>query len=1147
MNRRDRVIPEDVLRAQIEASNPSLSAFVAANAGSGKTYVLAQRVIRLMLNDTPPNKILCLTFTKAAAANMANQVFDRLAKWVALEDVELDAALAKLEGTVPSPARRARARRLFAEALDAPGGLKVQTIHAFCTRLLQQFPFEAKVAARFVVLDERAENELIARLRLEVLLKAAGDPDGLLGGALAIAIAASADRTFGAVIDEMIGKRDEVTAWLATAGGVDGASAQLSALLGLTASDTLAKVEAEMTQSPLLPPASWPAIAAVLASGQAFDCAQSERLIKAAAGEGEDRSRSYAALFLTSACAPRQQLVSKPIAANHPELVARLYQERDRILELSRKRCALRTRERSGAILSIAAAVIARYRDEKAARGLLDYADLIDKTLALLTDVEAAWVHFKLDLGIDHVLIDEAQDTSPKQWEIIKRLVAEFTAGEGARGETARSIFAVGDEKQSIFSFQDAAPYEFTASREHFERVHREAGLKFLRREFKHSFRSGANLLSAIDVVFGDPQIAASVTTDPSGMPPHHALPEALPGLVEIWPVIAAKKRDEGEAWDAPFDEVTERSPQVTLAQQIATRAGSFIAAGRRPGDLLILVRQRGALFEAILRALKNAAIAVAGADRLVLTEHIAVMDLLALADALLLPSDDLALATVLKSPLFGFDDALLFRLAWRRKRTLRGTLKELAGEDLFFAQAAAKLSRLDELARHETPFGFYAQLLGREQGRKHMLARLGAEAADPLDEFLNLALDYERRAPPSLQGFIDHIRASATEVKRDMDIARDEVRVMTVHGAKGLEAPIVFLADTTTRPTGPRDPRLIALTPAGSPSGAPGALVWATGKNDDIAPMAQAREKARQAAQDEYRRLLYVAMTRAAEVLIICAAQGLNGKPADCWYDLVFNALSPQATKEPGHEAQGEVWRWRRDAGGPQPPSPPRPRPAAAIKLPDWLTRDAPSLAPGMLRPSSAHHAETIRAAGSRLANGQEQALERGRILHRLAQALPELAMERRAEAARHYVDAHAPVLDDEERSKLTTEILGLLSDPSFATLFGPQTRAEVPLVGRFARNGRPDLVVSGQVDLIATTPGGLLVVDLKTDRPAPKELAKVPPGYVTQLALYTAVLARICPGQNLRAGLLFTETPALMEIPGPVLEQAFATVLVA
>ena len=1139
-----RQIPEDVLRVQREASDPCASAWVAANAGSGKTHVLAQRVVRLLLRRVEPAKILCLTFTKAAAANMANQVFATLAQWVALDDEKLDGAIAEIEGRRPLPPSRARARRLFAEALETPGGLKVQTIHAFCTRLLHQFPFEADVAARFSVLEEFAQRDLLERLRLEVLLKAAGAPESPLGRALAAAITAGADKAFGAAVEDLIEKRDALIAWIERAGGVEPAIAELSAALGVAPAETLETIELKMTQSPHLPVAEWHAIATLLAAGSKRECDQAARLRAAAGMPAAARAPTYLSVFLTAKGEPRNRIVTGAFAAKHGELAGRLDAEQARLEPLVLQRRAVLARDRTAAALTVAEAVIRRYRREKENRGLLDYDDLIAKSLNLLANVEAAWVHYKLDLGIDHVLIDEAQDTSPPQWEIIRRLVSEFTAGEGVRQPQTRSIFAVGDEKQSIFSFQGAAPEKFADMARHFAARHRDAELAFRHCKFQFSFRSGTNVLGAVDTVFAAPEIFPSITSDADGVPPHIALPGKAPGLVEIWPPIAAAPPPEIEAWDAPFDEPSQSNPQAKLAERIAATIRILLDQGRSPGDVLVLVRQRGALFEAIIRALKNAAVAVAGADRLVLTEHIAVMDLLVLADALLHESDDLALATVLKSPLFGLDEDQLFTLAWGRGGTLRAALREAKNPPC--AAAAAKLERLADVARREPPFDFYARLLGGEGGRRQILARLGAEAADALDEFLNLALAYEGTEAPSLQGFVAFMRAAATEVKRDMDIVRDEVRVMTVHGAKGLEAPIVILADTTTRPTGPRDPRILMLPPPGAPAGAADCLVWAGAKDHDVPAMAAARGRARTEAENEYRRLLYVAMTRAAEHLIVCGAHGANGKPAGCWFDLVHDALAPNATDEPAIDGDGTVLRWRKIAGG-MPTRPPPHREPEPIEIPVWLSRtmeEAP-IRPPALSPSRALKPADSSPRGS--TDPDSQALLRGRLAHRLMQSLPDVALERRAEVARRHLDRVATQWAEAERDRLIAEVLAILGDPRFAVLFGPGTRAEVPIRGRIARVARAPLLVSGQVDRLAVTEGSILIADYKTDRPAPRRPEDALPAYVAQLALYRAVLEKIYPGREVRAALLWTDSLDLAEVSASALDAALAAALKA
>jgi ATP-dependent helicase/nuclease subunit A len=1126
-----REIPPAVTALQIEASDPHHSAFVAANAGSGKTHVLAQRVIRLLLSGVDPARILCITFTKAAAANMANRVFDELRKWTRLDDADLDKAMQAAGVALPSAALRRRARQLFALALETPGGLKVQTIHAFCTQLLHLFPFEANVAARFEVLDEPTEAQLLEQLSLGVMMQAAAEPDSSLGQALAAAVLAAADVTFRELVRETIRKRDALVPWVETAGGVPQAMRELSQALGIQPDETMREIDAMFFNDSVISASEWPTIAAALNQGSTTDKDQGARFAALDKLSGTDRLEVYFDIFCTAKQEKkRARLATRTIQVNEPELCARLYREQDRVWALIQHRRTIETRDRSVALFTIAHAVIERFRAEKNRRGLLDYQDLIDKTLELLNNVSAAWVHYKLDRGIHHLLIDEAQDTSPKQWAIVKALTGEFFTGLGAH-DRPRTVFAVGDEKQSIFSFQGAVPTEFANNRDHFARAHRDAEMKFVFTEFKHSFRSGPNVLEAVDAVF-KPEAARAGLTAGGDAPVHEALPSALPGLVEIWELEKSDEVEAKKGWAAPLDKQTITSGTVRLARRIAASVAVWRAQGRLARDVLILVRRRGALFEAIIRALKNRGIPVAGADRLMLTEHIAVMDLLTLADALLLPEDDLALATVLKSPLFSLDDNDLFGLAWKRKGSLLAALRAQRPD------VAQELERIGHAARGETPFTFYAGLLGARGLRRKILIRLGHEAADALDEFLNLALDYERRETPSLQGFVAWLRNAQAEVKRDMELARDEVRVMTVHGAKGLEAPIVMLADTTTPAEGWHPPRLLPLPVEDA---TPGPIVWATSKIKDTGPMAAAREAVLDGARDEYRRLLYVAMTRAIDHLVVCGIDTVRKAPAGCWYELARGALEPLCVKEKADYGDAEVLRYRktpdRAASGEQGELDLIP----TVALPSWLTRIADTTIerPTTIKPSGFVD-DPVAAEPVARNQARERAIARGLAIHRLMQSLPDVPADRRADAAAPFL-ARQKKFDESESRSIVQQVQAVLADPRFAALFGPNSSAEVSITGRL--NGRP---VAGQVDRLVVTADEVLIADYKSNRPPPKNLGEALEkygSYVKQLALYRDVLTRLYPGRPVRAALLWTETPELMEIPAKALDEALGT----
>jgi ATP-dependent helicase/nuclease subunit A len=555
-----------------------------------------------------------------------------------------------------------------------------------------------------------------------------------------------------------------------------------------------------------------------------------------------------------------------------------------------------------------------------------------------------------------------------------------------------------------------------------------------------------------------------------------------------------------------------------------------------RPGDILILVRQRGPLFEAIIRALKDAAIPVAGADRLILTEHIAVMDLLVLADAILLEQDDLALATVLKSPLFGLSEDELFALAWNRPHSLRAALREQHPD------IARTLDALATEARSATPFGFYANLLGAGGGRRRFVGRLGTEANDALDEFLNLALDYESRETPSLQGFVAWMRTASADIKRDMEIARDEVRVMTVHGAKGLEAPIVILADTTTPPTGPPQyqPRLLAL----QGSGAPACFAWMPNRNDEIEPITRARVNAATAVENEYRRLLYVAMTRAADRLVVCGALGKQAMPPGCWYQLVQDGLtaSELLVEETADHGDGRVLRFRTTPRQSTARAPSEISQMTLALEPAWLNASLPTepAIDAVLAPSSAMPPRDPQSRDSAGAAARNAAFLRGVLVHRLLQSLPDVPPERRASVAQQFLLRAGRDLIA-EHDALVAEIIRLLDDARFKPLFAPGSRAEVPIVGRLTVAGRSQ-IVSGQIDRLVVTPDAVLIGDYKTDRPAPQRSADVPLGYLRQLALYRALLTRIYPGRSVRAALIWTDVPNLMELSEDALEREIA-----
>jgi ATP-dependent helicase/nuclease subunit A len=1140
-----RKIPPATLASQARASDPDASAWVSANAGSGKTHVLAQRVIRLLLAGTPPGRILCLTFTKAAAANMAERVFKILSAWTALDDAALDAAIERTGAPRPrAPHERAFARKLFARAVETPGGLKIQTLHAFCERVLHAAPFEANVAAGFSVIEDVAQADLIARARQESLAHARRDP--VLAAALE-RVAEDAGLVFDKLLDEALHKRAECRAAAAP-----GAEERLALALGLTPGQTPETVSRDMLEGGIAP-ARWPDFAAFLAGGTKTDAKKGALFSSAHADHRARRPdaalATYMAIFFIKDGEgdPAKTLLNNGLANARPDLLQDLLDEQARLGRLRDQQAAAAAFARTRALTLIVNAILDRYEALKAERQWLDFDDLVARAKDLLSRSSARWVLQKLDAGIEHVLVDEAQDTSNAQWDILDRVAGDFFAGAGQTGRP-RSFFAVGDEKQSIFSFQGAAPALFAQKQAEFQRRARAAEKRFEPVQLTLSFRSAPGVLAAVDKVFSLPDHFRGLSAQADQVNTvHEALKRDAPSRVEIWDVIAPGVAPEKRDWKLPLDFQDETDPPVAAARRIAQTIAHWLEPGSgetveadgtrravRPGDIMILVRRRDAFFEAMIRALKEKGVPVAGADRLKLTEHIAVMDLVAIGRAALLPQDDLTLATVLKTPLFGLDDDDLIALAPERTGSLHEALR--ASGDAKVQAACAQLDRLSSAARAQNPFAFYARLLGPLGGRRAFLARLGPEAGDALDEFLNLALAHQRARAPSLTAFLAEIQALDVEVKRDMDGSDAYVRVMTAHAAKGLEGKIVFLPDVCAAPGGQHDGKLFPV------AADPALLAWSPKKGDDCAAIAQARAARRTAAEEEYRRLLYVAMTRAEERLVIAGHRGQNAVAAGSWRGMIETALAEDCAEASAlWNGEESIRLFGASPPEPAPAAPQVPAPAKPpLAAPAWLFAPAPAEASARppLRPSSALDGAEDFVVAASLSPQRAQALEDGRLLHRLLQFLPDLPASQRAAAASR--DLAAQALAPERAEKLAAKALLVLDDARLAPLFGPESVAEARIAARLEKPGGGFVDIAGAIDRLAETPDAIWLADYKTG-------AVEAAAHVAQLALYRAAVGLLYPGRRVRCFLIFTSGPQVEEIPDAKLDAALAAALTA
>jgi ATP-dependent helicase/nuclease subunit A len=1137
---------------QRQAADPTTSVWVAASAGTGKTKVLTDRVLSLLLAGTAPERLLCLTFTKAAAAEMANRIAKRLGEWATDDDQSLAADLGRLTGQPATAAKMTRARRLFAQILDTPGGMKIETIHAFCQSLLRRFPLEAELAPHFQVMDDRDAGEMLAQAREEVLAAARREAGSDLAHALSVITAAVHETIFPELMAELAGERGRLRRLIDRHGGRNGLTAALSRQLDLDPFETTDDLLGKAVIDTAFDAKGCRAAMAALMGGKAGDQERAAAMdVWLAAGKDEriDRFPLWRNTFLTGKGEIRARLCTKDVEARFPGTLAILEQEAERLFGLQDRLRGATTLAATTALLTLAEALLASYDRQKASRAMLDYDDLI---LAAVTLLErpgmASWVLYKLDGGIDHVLIDEAQDTNPDQWRVVKALTGEFFAGDARREAGSRTVFAVGDAKQSIYSFQRADPREFDSMRERYAGLVPAAKGRWAEVALSVSFRSAPAVLAAVDLVINSAGGGDGVLV-PGQSAEHLAFRQGAGGLVEIWPAIRPAARDEPEAWKPPVERVKGDSPRARLAQLVARRITAMVREGDclesrgrpiRPGDILVLVRRRNAFVEELVRELKTQGIAVAGADRMVMTEQLAVMDLMALGNAMLLPEDDLTLATVLKGPLIGLTEEDLFSLAYGRSGRLWDTLRGRSGEEPY-QTAWERLSAWHGMADQMPPHDFFARVLG-EGGKIRLLARLGLEAEDPLDEFINLTLAYERGHPPSMQGFLRWMEQGGVEIKRDLEQGSlDAVRIMTVHGAKGLQAPIVFLPDTLQVPT--RPPRLLWLNEDEDEL-----LVWPPKADDQDERCRAARDIANRRRDQEYRRLLYVAMTRAEDRLYVCGWETRKAAAPHCWYNLITEALRPTHDPEPDVFLSSQ--RGLDETKVLRLTSPQNASVVAAVgeaaapimgALPSWLQQAAP-LEPSPPRPlAPSRPDEDEPEVRSPFGNDGGTRFLRGRLIHRLLQSLPDIVPAKRNEAAARFLGRAGWGLSFAEQAAIAGEVGAILADPQFAPIFGSGSRAEVPVVGQLG-----DRILSGQVDRLLVTKDEVLIVDYKTNRPPPRHAADVSPVYLRQMAAYRAALACIYPGRIVRCALLWTDEPRLMPLDNRLLDDALAGLLV-
>ena len=1102
----------------LKAIQPLTSAWASASAGTGKTRLLTNRVLRLLLEDTPPEKILCLTFTKAAAAEMKHRIFNKLSDWATASDTELMKELQILLESSPTPSILDTARRLFLYVLDSPEGIRIETIHAFCQSLLKRFPIEANILPHSTIISDKEKQLLLEEIRINLLKNKHNDPE--LNQALRTIAWRFHDNSFLSFLHNLIESNRKAITLVSEQDTnilINKTFSKLNASPTKTVESLIedfcsfSKSQHQVLKNAVI----------TLQSGGKKDKNLAENIAKwlqAHAKERVDLFHSYIHCFLTQKNEPRKQLMSKALTESHPHDFQTLLNEQERIIialdDIKSQHVATLTK----ALLIIIQTIVKEYDAIKNNQGMLDYDDLIEHTTALLHKSDASmWILYKLDGGIDHILVDEAQDTSQQQWNIIQALTEDFFSGASST-DILRSIFVVGDEKQSIYSFQGAEPRLFHLMQSAYADKVTKANKHWSNVRLEKSYRSTEPILTLVDTLFSNSELKKAISFSAPNIK-HDVHRKDSPGKIQIWELEKQeKKQSEDNIWPLPIQQEKINDPQITLAEKIGDTiktwldSKQFLASKNRaiqPSDIMILVRRRGEFVHHIIRALKQRSIPVAGIDRMRLTEHLAIQDLIAIGNTLLLPDDDLTLATLLKSPLIGLNEEQLFTLCYgRNEKSLWASLFEKQNEHPKYKNAFSILQDLMKKAQILPLFELYSYILESLKLRTKLIQEQGDEVNDPINEFLTLITEYEKSHPSCLQGFIHWLSQGTLEVKRDPEHSSNEIRIMTIHASKGLQAPIVFLPDTTQLPIN-RSQFLWINENEDTPL-----MFWSPDALMEPHYCKTIKQRSHLLEMEEYYRLLYVAITRPEDELYICGWEQRNSLSEKSWYHLLLQSIKKLVGQEatlPLTYTNIEKDQYNQSQETFQDIKQTTPLPQIFLEPIDQMLQkdnDAPNEHTTEFTQSIAHFDQ----------------IAKGIAAHKLLELLPEIETHMRRQAAERYIEGYKETIKDTKtRSNIVDSVMQILEDEKYAFLFSKQSKAEVPIIGKI--NNSP---VLGQIDRLVFHKGDIWIIDYKTGTPQPT----IPKTYQKQLTTYKTLLENIFPNSKIHAAILWTMNQSIIHL---------------
>jgi len=1168
----------DPNRVQRQASDPKVSVWVSASAGTGKTKVLTDRVLRLLLDGAKPEDILCMTFTNAGASVMKNRIRQVLSQWATCPEKTLEASVRKLSGKKPTIADKKRARQLFAEFLETPGGMQIQTIHSFSQSLIRRFPIETGIPPYFDVLDDQTSQELLRDAQAEILNKVRLNKKSALAKAVSLITPEVGEEDFVSLIGSITYRRDQVKNIISDHGGIKKTIHAVYDYLGAEYGSNARAIKEQIFDNAGYKGhaphrSSLQEAADLMVAGSAADQEKAyviQEWLNSTPAERMEIYDDYLNVFLTAKGEKRKRFATKQCG----EASSILETEAHRLVQGVEAVKTTNVANGTEALLVLSNAILQSYERRKKEQNLLDYDDLIYYANKLLEDDGAtAWALRKLNGNLSHVLVDEAQDTNPAQWQIVANITREFFNGKGRAKRSGKTMFVVGDEKQSIYSFQRADPEEFSRRKKFFAEQVKKAGGQWRSVDMEVAFRSSPAIMNVVDAVFKNPEAADGLTFDNKTEIKHDPFRQGQSGTVEVHPVRKYQGQKPIEPWSLPLEMEDIDDPSVELAETMADQIKEWLDNGQNlksrkraisPSDIMILVRRRSAFVDHMVRALKKRDVPVAGADRMSLRDQIAVMDLVALAEVMVLPTDDYKLACLLKSPLIGMTDQDLEKIAIGRKTSLWQALEQKAlsakeNTDLF-KRSFDYLSTMKKTMDAERPYEFYSEVLMKAcpaddgSGLYAMYSRLGFEAEDPIVEFLNAIERFERTHSPSLQGFLSWLEAGQAEVKRvaENEPENPKVHIMTIHGAKGLEAPIVMLPDTTGIPADNTRTRPKLLWPFDDRK----ILLWVPRAELENTKFSEEREKLEKERDREYHRLLYVAMTRAEDHLHVYGYQNKKNRNPQCWYDLIREGMvsnmgdkaqliDPDAegnTPEEDQTVKHEVTQTAR----PRPDGLKPVEKKRRVGVPLWA-RTLPEKGATLVKkfkPSQGAKQETNdnqyvpRTSSPFKSKPDRYHAKVGTLVHELLQYLPNVAEDKWDDAATKYLSKPVWEITKTDQQEIKKSVMGVLRDEEFGHLFGPRSRPEVNLTGMIEKDGENQRL-AGQIDRLVVGEKTIWIVDYKNSMHIPQNIEDISETYLIQLGAYRQALKQIYPGKQIKCALLWTREAKMQTVPAKLLDQ--------